>query len=317
MQFQTVYEAASGPSHVECAFIARRFDAMQGYVPGESESLIVTSRLPAGAERPRMATQIGTRGHYTGVWRSMDADQPVLWACARRGWVGHLPVDAPAGSKWNREKLETQPLGMTGIDDGPLAGVYVWGVADEKRTLHQRAPGMSAFASMAHPAIPISVLTGTGELLFAVGGGAARFVDGSWTELRVDADSPLVAAAVGRGKLYAATEDGIFLAGDHALEEVARLPSALPGDIRAIARWQGATWIAAGRLGLWRLDDGESTPVCVRDDCDPRSLDARENLVFATTNLLASTADGETFKAAGKDFVLEARGEAPLGVFTG
>jgi len=45
-----------------------------------------TARLPEGSVRPRMATQIGTRGHYTGVWRSIGTS-PRLWVCAHRGWV--------------------------------------------------------------------------------------------------------------------------------------------------------------------------------------------------------------------------------------
>ncbi len=136
-----------------------------------------------------------------------------------------------------------------------------------------------------------------------------------WESLTVDGEPSLVAAAVGGGRLFAAADDGTFFAGEDTLEEVGQLPSALPGDLRAITRWRGATWIAAGRLGLWRLDDGESMPVCVRDDCDPRSLDGRDRLVFATSNLVASSGDGEYFKASGQNFVLSARGTAALGDF--
>lgn len=319
MQFQTVYDGASGPSHLECAFIARRFDVARGYVAGESESLIVTARLPEGADRARMATQIGTRGQYTGIWRTASAATPRIWACAHQGWVGHRELDAPPETRWEREKLETQPRGMAGIDEGPHAGVYVWGTIGAAHALyHSTLDEGASFESLPTPNVRVAAIAGDGDVLIAAGeGGAARWDGDGWAPLKVDTDSPLVAATAGDGRLFAAAEDGSFFAGEDALEEVGRLPSALPGDLRAIARWHGATWIAAGRLGLWRLEDGESAPVCVRDDCDPRSLDARDRLVFATTDLIASTGDGEYFKASGKNFVLSARGDAPLGDFTG
>lgn len=318
MQFQTLYGAASGPSHLECAFIARRFDVAQGYVAGESESLIVTARLPEGSDRARMATQIGTRGHYTGVWRTVTRGTPQIWACAQRGWVGHRDLEAPPETRWAREKLETHPRGMAGVDEGPHAGVYVWGSVGAAHSFY-RSPldDDATFESLPPPNVHVEAVAGDERALIAVGeGGANRWTGEGWAPIEVATESRLVAAAVGDGRLFAASEDGVFLAGEDRLEEVARLPSALPGDLRAIARWRGATWIAAGRLGLWRLDDEDSTPICVRDDCDPRSLDGRERLVFATSDLVASTGDGEYFKASGKNFVLNARGDAPLGDFS-
>jgi hypothetical protein len=307
VQFQTVYDAASGPSHLECAFIARRFDVAAGYVPGESESLIVTARLPEGSDRARMATQIGTRGHYTGVWRTLGPSARI-WACAHRGWVGHRDLDAPADARWEREKLSTQPRGMAGVDEGPHAGVYVWGAVGAAHAFYRSTlDDDGTFESLPTPNVHVEAVAGDADGLLAVGeGGAARWMGDGWETLPLEHESPLVAAAVG---------DGTFFAGEGTLEEVGKLPSALPGDLRAIARWRGATWIAAGRLGLWRLDDGESVPVCVRDDCDPRSLDGRDRLVFATSNLVASTGDGEYFKASGQNFVLNARANAPLGDF--
>lgn len=317
MQFQTVHDAASGPSHLECAFIARRFDVAQGYIPGESESLIVTARLPEGSDRARMATQIGTRGHYTGVWRTVDAAVPKVWACAHRGWVGHRPLDAPPDTRWEREKLGTHPRGMMGIDTGPHAGVYVWGTVGAAHSFYRSSLEEGAsFESLPSPNVHIEAVVGDESTLVAVGeGGAERWTGDGWSAIPIDDEAPLVAAAVGDGRIFAVSETGVFFSGDERLDEVGRLPSALPGDLRAMARWRGATWIAAGRLGLWRLDDGEPTPVCVRDDCDPRSLDARDRLVFATTDLVASTGDGEYFKASGKNFVLNAREDAPLGDF--
>lgn len=316
VQFQTVYDAASGPSHLDCAFIARRFDVEQGYVPGESESLIVTARLPEGSDRARMATQIGTRGHYTGVWRTTGAS-PRIWACAHGGWVGHRNLEAPADTRWEREKLPTHPQGMAGVDEGPHAGVYVWGKIGAAHAFYRSALDEGAtFESLPTPNVHVESVAGDENALLAVGeGGAGLWMGDGWKALALDLESPLVAAAVGEGRLFAAAEDGTFYAGEDTLDEVGKLPSALPGDLRAIARWRGATWIAAGRLGLWRLDDGESMPVCVRDDCDPRSLDGRDRLVFATSNLVASSGDGEYFKASGQNFVLGARGNAALGDF--
>lgn len=316
MQFQTVYDAASGPSHLECAFIARRFDVAQGYVPGESESLIVTARLPEGSDRARMATQIGTTGHYTGVWRTVGPS-PRIWACAHRGWVGHRAVDAPADTRWEREKLATHPRGMAGVEEGPHAGVYVWGsVGAVHAFFRSRLEAGAPFESLPTPDLRVRAVAGDEQALFAVGeGGAARWRGDGWESLEVDCESALVAAAAGDGRLFAVADNGAFFAGEGTLEEVGELPSALPGDLRALARWRGALWIAAGRLGLWRLDDGESVPVCVRDDCDPRSLDGRDRLVFATSNLVASSGDGEYFKASGQNFVLNARGSAELGDF--
>ncbi len=315
VSFQTVYDAASGASHLDCAFLARRFDPAAGYVEGESESLVVTSRRREDSARGRMATQIGTRGHYTGLWRSLGPE-PRLWACARRGWVGHVASAAPAGTKWDRDLLTTQPEGLQGIDDGAHQGVYVWGSLGAEHSLHRYPVGGGAAEALAHPGLRIAALTGDAERLVVAGDGAASYGGGTWARLRIDTDAPLVAVALAEERVVVCTEGGVFLAGTDALTEVGRLPSALPGDIRAIAWWHGALWIAAGRLGLWRLDPGESAPVCVRDDCDPRSLDARADLLFATSTLIASTADGKRFEAAGKDFVFHARGDAALGAFT-
>ncbi len=315
VSFQTVYDAATGSSHLDCAFLARRFDPATGDVEGESESLVVTSRRREDSDRGRMATRIGTQGRYTGLWRSAGPE-PRLWACARRGWVGVVDLSAPADTTWERDRLTTRPSGLCGVDAGAHQGVYVWGSLGAEHTVHRYPIAGGEAAPLAHPDLRIAAMVGDAERLVAVGDGAASYGEGTWARLRVDTDSPLVAVALAEERVVACTDDGVFVAGTDALTEFGRLPSALPGDIRAIAWWHDALWIAAGRLGLWRMALDEGAPVCVRDDCDPRSLDARGDLLFATSTLIASTADGTRFEAAGKDFVLHARGDAALGAFT-
>jgi hypothetical protein len=311
----TCYESASGSSFDDCTFIGLRMDEAIGYQPEEMECWVVSVRRALSGPHPlELRCQGGTMSWYVGIWRSPAGR---VYIADAHGYVHSNPdlwaVDAR--ERWESPHFETTLNGVFGIDDGC---VFTWGSTFDKKHSVHRFDG-TAWNELPSPSFAVRSMHGLApDLVYAVGlgGRIARWDGARWTEVASPVSEDLKSVFVaGPDEIYAVGAAGSVLEGSaHGCEVIAQAPLGRVGmALYAVAKWRGELWIGGGPQGLFKRVANTRQLDLIKPNVKAVSLDARQTLVMGTEDWVCGTSDGQTFQAAGANFLREARAGRQLG----
>lgn len=226
-------------------------------------------------------------GRVTGLWRS-DAGRGFAVA---EGTIYAFRLHTYG---WGSYPVEWTPEGVYGIDD---RNVWVWGQEYGAGALYRWNGGQLSGNWDEVRGCPghIRAMHGSAaDNVFVVGDGFVARWDGStWTHEGVRGAERLCSVfALADGTAYACGEDGDLWERDDG-KWSKRLSHDVP--LAAVVSWRGNVWIGEqGELGLCQLHGDEL--VSKKPNLPATSLDARQELLFATDEVAGHTKDGEAFR---------------------
>lgn len=274
---------ASGPSCLDCAVIAQRFDAAQGFRWDASESWLLRARPSGHPAAPADWSMVaGGTEWLTRVWLSPAG---VAWACGAAGTVLQALPDGTV----TRHVLPAALSGVWGLSD---ASVWAWSEA----AMRLFAWDGAAWSEVECPGRVVVMHGLDPRALWAggYGGWIWRWDGARWSTVDLALEGTVVglhiADALGG---YACTTRG----------EVAELS---PWGAQYVDRWRGplldatctddAVLLAAGAHGIVRLPRGEATFEEVETDFLVERFDQRAGAVLISAfEGLVETRDGRSF----------------------
>ena len=304
MPIETQYVAASGTNYNACVYVGHRFDSDIGFRPREIESWVMRNLTNEGGSAT--GSQYGAARWYTGIWQS---PQQRVYVCDGDGEVHFNPsLSLPdANANWTRQPFHASLFGIFGLDD---EHVWTWGQ-------RQVTTGVMFFwnggqwKEIPAPEFEVVHVHGTSpNLLFAVGrsGGIAQWDGTSWRRWSAPVAENLNSVfVVSEDEIYATGDGGSLLEGSkHGWAKIAQGPG--PGSpLLGVAKWNDRLWIAAGPFGLLRRVGTTDQLEVYKEKILATSFDVRKNLVVTTPNNIWSPVDGDKFKGAGRDMLLNQR----------
>jgi hypothetical protein len=304
IEYEMAYHQGSG-RYEHFSFLAMRYDAATGFRSTHGESFI-GEVVPDPVTGLRYTVHTMLPGWFTGLWRS-PADRVYV----TESWGRIYAYDKPNGEGVTITKLDGALFGIWGLDDGH---VLAWGEHGTTPVMY-RWDGR-AWAPVASPPYRVYAVHGLApDHLWACGPrGAASHWDGTrWRTVPTASDEILVSVfAAGADEIYGCGNHGTLFQGSRdGWTRVGAIPGALPGDVTAVAMWNGALLVAANRLGLWRRSAAGELE-CIKPKVDCVSLDVRDGVVAACQRKLVIT-NGQRWRGTGTDFILTMRGDKPIG----
>lgn len=286
------FNQASGPHALDFAATVVRWRAGEAPTQENGEVCVVAVR------GPKLHLLYREGGLMHGLWRS-DAGRVHVTT------LGRAHTFTPDGDGWRRAT-------------SPLPGIYtaLWG-ADEDCAfgvgLHDTARwDGTAWRTEPSPGPMLAIHGASRDLVLGVGlrGLVARWDGAAWRPLEPPCDDDLVAVHVaGDDDVWALDAKGtIYSGGLLGLRPVL----ATGKKLRAVARFQGAVWVAVDGEGLFRIELGALK--LVKDTFKPVRLEARGELLCASPEAIVGTRDGAAFKGTVlKAAVAVIEPTAPLG----
>ncbi len=290
MKFASLYSSASGFSRYDYCFIGNRFDAAHGFSRAAGESWLCQRTASD------FLIRYGGAGWYTGCYYS---PQRTAWLTESHGTILRFPNLPARVDRVEQYEVPGLLSGIWGLGDD---FVVAWGERDERGVMYRF--GGERWEEMPSPGPLVLAVHGNApDLLVAAGsGGRLSHWNGSrWQRVSVPTAASLAAVFVeSRDEIYAVGGAGSLLEGSiDGVSETASCPGAMFG----VVKWRGDVWVGAGEHGLFRRD--HDALVCVKPNVAAEALDAREDLIISTPSLIAWTEDGATYKAFGRDTLLQ------------
>ncbi len=275
-----VYSKVSGPSRELYYAIGYRYEGEQFEVD-QSESWLF--RSIAG-----MSTSLNRRTWLTGLWCSNAGVAYVADAVFRKVIIYRNTTD------WTPEEHELPAAleGIWGIDDDC---VWAWGLSGGDPVLFHWDG--SRWNQVPSPG-PLLAMHGTRrDLVIGVGmsGLVARWNGTTWSAI---ADVPASHLA----SVFVVDENEVYACGPRGGQVLVRSADAWRaidtdgGGLLSIAKWHGTLWAGVSDKGLCTLADATFIPV--RPQFAATSIDVRTDLLFASPNGFAATADGAKFRGS-------------------
>jgi hypothetical protein len=288
---------ASGPSLSTCHFLLSRYDERFGFKPDSGESWIY-QKDATGSHALR-----GQGGWYTGLWRSAAGKVYVAFSV---GQVLVNPDPRPRVAPWREDPVPGVLSGVWGLHD---ECVFVWGIRGGKNVVY-RFDG-SKWEELPSPPGEILAMHGIApDLVYAVGRGdlLAHWNGKTWRKVVSPARGVLVDVFVAsESEMYAVGSNKQLLQGSvHGWTEVLEGP----GSLYAVAKWKGDVWVGAADHGLMKLDGAKLLPV--KPNIKARRLDARDELLISSPDMIAGTKDGLTYTAVRAPFLAGAIEKVPF-----
>ena len=316
MEIATAYYGASGPAHVNCFYLAQRYNKEWGYKPREGECWIVANRV--SNNQPVAGLPFGTGNWLTGCWRSengtlwvSDAFQQVL--CNRR------IQDEDFGVK----SFETYPVeaslhGIWGVSD---ACVFTWGTRFDKGAFSYPVFQWNGnvWKEMPTPGFEVMAMHGLApDFVYAVGHdtGIALWNGSAWRRWAAPGPELLTSVFVAsQEEAYAVGVHGSVLQGSpYGWAKIAQSPFS-PIPLSAVAKWQEQLWVGGGTSGLLRRVGKTDQLEVVKPNVHAIGFDARHELVISCSDRISGTADGVNFSSIGQGTVLKMRAGRELNQF--
>jgi len=316
MEITTAYYSASGHAADDCCFLGQRYNKEWGYKPREGECWVIAAK--PGDDKVLFDMPLGTGDWLTGLWLS---DSGTLYVASAHKQVLR---NTRLMKEWKpgQESFETLPV------DASLSGI--WGLSDEcVFTWGQRYDNGweypvfqwngKTWKELPSPGFKVLSMHGLApDFVYAVGhdGGIASWNGANWQRWPVP--EPEVFTSV-----FVASDDQMFAVGvnNSVLEgsrtgwgKIAQGP-AYPVPLSAVAWWKGELWIGAGTFGLLRRVGTTDQLEVVKPNIHAIGFDARHSLLISCPNVIASTADGVTFKGVASDMLRRNRNGKGLNEF--
>jgi hypothetical protein len=281
MRLGHIMFGGSGNSSEDCHFLAMRFNEKWGFKPDVGETWV------GQMVDDETYMLYGGLGWFTGLWRSPTGK---VFVSAADDEIHMNPDPEPRAAPWRVEALRGTLTGVWGLSDDL---VFTWGVLSTGPVVY-RYDG-SAWSSVPPPPGEIMRMHGCApDLIYAVGshGLIARFDGTGWTRL----PSP---TGAGLSDVFVASEDEMYAVGPgrqllrgsvHGWTELMEGPAPMFG----VVRWNGEVWVGASEAGLMKLDGTEL--VVVKPNVKAEKLDARQELLVSSPQLVVSSADGIVFR---------------------
>lgn len=306
--------AVSGPKARRCVFLAMRYDAGAGYRPGDSETWIAGNDMTVDFEGSSMVMN-GTAAWYTGIWATLEGS---LFVTRHDGWIirNRDIFQDGAFERWENDELGTHTLtGVHGLDGD---NVFVWG--HDPTASDDTYPASDVFRWDGHgwnrtagPGFQIVAMHGTAPDDLWVGGPGGAFArwDGkSWAREPSSHEAMINSIFVAApGEVYATATDGTVMERKgKKMVPIGVIPGAdAPADVKCVAKWDGALWVGAGRLGVFRRVRRSADFECVKPNIDCVAMDAREELVACCRSMIAGTDNGRDWNGYGVDLIHDER----------
>jgi len=279
MRIGYVMSHVSGLRHDDHHFLVLRFDAKAGFKPGEGESWIV--RFTPG----KLSLLRGGLCWFTGLWRSPAGR---VYVSSADSEVLSNPDPGLRAAPWQTHSLRGTLTGVWGIDD---ECVFTWGLKG-KGTVVYRFDG-STWTEIESPGEVVAMHGTSPKLVYAVGrrGLISRWDGKKWNKVSSPTQAVLSDVFVaGEEEMYA-VGDRIVLQGSlHGWTHLADADTHLFG----VAKWKGKVWIGGAAEGLFKIERDKL--VSVDAELHAERIDARGELLVASPEAIAFTADGKTFK---------------------
>jgi len=293
MSLTAAYAKVSGTGLRSCATLVTRYFEEDGRFRPESGESWVCRNTPDGISE----TLYRHTGWLTGLWRSETGR---LYVTDIRRKILHWDPDK---DDWQTHSVPINPMGIWGLGDG---SVYAWGMGDNKAPTVLRWNGRD-WSALPPPSDLVWAMHGTSDdLVFAVGdnGMIDRWDGASWTSMPFHARKTLNRVfVVSEDEAYACGSDGELLQGSvYGWTRLVEIEHAIMG----VAKWKDDLWVGTtGPLGLckWSEEDGL---VSIKENVKVLHLDARDDLVMVTGDLIVATADGENFSGLGTKWFMRA-----------
>ncbi len=305
IEYDMAYSCASG-RHTRYSFLAQRYQMDAGFRPGRGECWIAWVE-PDQASGLRYTFKWLYDGWYTGLWRS---SQDRVWVTDSQGAVFEF---ARPEADFKRHELPSTLFGIYGLSDLEL---FAWGERNSRPALFS-CDG-SAWTEMAAPPFAVDCMHGLSRddlWVSGAGGGVARWDGAAWRPLATGTDERVVSIFVaGPDELYGCGTGGSVFAGSRTgWTRIGGITDTDPGDVQAVARWQGELWVACSRLGLWKRIGSSDQFDRYKPKLDAVSLDVRDGIVVACKHKVSSSADGAAFRSTAVEHLLKDRAGKPLG----
>ncbi len=276
------FDHASGMSLAKGVVVGYRYESEAGYRGGEVESWLLRLR--------DLGLILRWNTPVSGVWYSPSGR---IYVALNNGDVA--TIESEESTKESRlDSLGVAMPGLFGLDD---QHVYAYGGSPEQGKVFafdgstwSQLPDPPDWPLHLHGCAPDCLYAAARDGVLGWNGtdwrkvlGAPQVFAGIWVE------SPDEVYACGRGGLlFDGSADGWV--------ERARWDGPLVG----VARFQDALWLGGEEKGLLRLPGKDQAIECVKPKVPARYLDAREQLLMATDEIVVATADGQQFTGRGR-----------------
>lgn len=309
MGFRTSYYAASGPSFVDCHFLAQRYDEEQGFRLFESECWVMRN-LPDDDDEAITQELFSTTGWLTGLWRAATGEVFVSDSDGVVHFLAEHADDDEEEDAWIELFVDCTLFGIYGVD---ARDVWTWGDAEDDLPALYHWDG-EAWDEIPGPGFGIVSLHAEGGRLWAAGrGGAVAFRDDDgWQRVPTDVKHDLSCVfAAGPDEVYAVGQEGAFLTGGRAGLRLAARGPVEGVALEAVAKHDGVVWAGGHHQGLLRWEEGELR--LEKPGLRVADFDVRGALVVTEEGSIIGRDDEGAWWGAGDDALTEARGDAPLG----
>jgi hypothetical protein len=296
------YFAAAGASVHDCAIIAQRYDAQDGFHWDQSESWLVRIRPSGVADPPDVKKLVlGGTEWLTRVWMSPAGK---FWCSSMNGDVYEENAD---GSGYQTHQLPANISGVWGLDDRcvlawseAMQRLYRW---DGSRWRELPCPGR--VLCVAGTAPDDLLASGYGGLIW-------RWNGQDWTDISITFEGSVPGLHVESADLaYACTTGG-------DIAEITRFGAqrlaAWPGALLDVTRL-GDNVVVAWTDSVLHVPVGTNAPASIPTGLFPSRFHRHgDTLLIAAGRGVAQTRDGETIDdTTSADFVREIREqEVPL-----
>ncbi len=313
-KMQCEYLSASGASADDCAIMGRRTVKGRGRGAGSDDWVLVNQ--PGGDD----STDTESWGPWSmglyGIWR---APSKRTFVAAGAGVYADVGQDESEPTHYSFDQVSREfPIDfMKGIWGLAEDCVFAWGSRKNMYGETSRVFRFDGKAWKLHSDLdrPVTALHGSSpEHLCAVGDKGLSTWDGStWTHAKLPRKGKLLDVFVeSEEQAYAVGAGGVFLAATGGDWKVAGEGPLQKAPLLAVAVFQGELYVGAGAAGLLRRSADGALKV-FKDNVLAVDLEAREQLVITEPNCVTSTADNQSFTAAGEDMLAELTEGQPIG----
>lgn len=295
------YGHASGAGYMDCAWITRRWRDAYGTTLSDSDFYVC-------AATSQTVRWWGPWPNIVpGLWRSLGSGR-VYVPDASQGSVHVYDdiIDTDPG-KIRRFELGFAPEGVWGLDE---EHIYAWGIRQVGPG--NQVPQLARFdggewQEVPAPGFYITKLHGLApDLIYAAGrGGMARWDGRQWNELPMPSGEILSDVFVaGPDEIYATGYNGALLEGTaNGFSVITRtVDDRLP--FACVAKFADELFVGGRSLGLYRRIGKTAQLDHIKPNVHASSFDARRSLVITCPSAIVGTDDGQNFRGAAVNAVL-------------